>query len=129
MTSRPRFSFAARVRSFQHAFRGLFWLVTGEHNAWIHAVTTLLVILSGTILDISLTEWALLALAIAAVWTAEALNAAIERLGDAISEAPHPLVGAAKDLGAAGVLASAAGAATVGLVVLGPRILTALGLS
>ncbi len=128
MSSRARFSFTARVRSFRHAFRGLFSLVTGEHNAWIHAVATLLVVVSGALLDTTATEWALLTLAIAAVWTAEALNAAIERLGDAISEAPDPLVGAAKDLGAAGVLASAMGAGVVGLLVLGPRALSAVGL-
>ena len=127
MTSRARFSFIGRVRSFQHAFRGLLALVTSEHNAWIHAVATVLVVAVGALLDIAPAEWALLALAIAAVWTAEALNAAIERLGDAISEAPHSLVGTAKDLAAAGVLASAVGAGVVGLVVLGPRILDAIG--
>ena len=126
MTSRARFSFVARVRSFQHAFRGLRVLVAGEQNAWIHLVATLLVLTLGAFFPVTRIEWALLALAIAAVWAAEALNAAVERLGDAVSEASHPLVGAAKDLGAAGVLASAAGAAVVGLLVFGPRLLSAL---
>jgi len=126
MASHARFTLAARLRSFRPAFHGLFLLVVREHNAWIHAAATVLVIALGALVGLTRVEWALVTLAIAAVWAAEALNAAIERLGDAVTEKDHPLVGAAKDFGAAGVLACSIGAAGVGLLVLGPRILSAL---
>jgi diacylglycerol kinase (ATP) len=127
MASRARFSPKARLSSFLHASRGLVALVVQEHNAWIHGGATILVVLLGVWLQIAPAEWALVTLATASVWTAEALNAAVERLGDAVSEAAHPLVGTAKDLGAGGVLASAIGAAIVGLIVFGPRLLALVG--
>ena len=110
------------MNSFRYAFRGLRLLLVGEHNAWLHLVATLLAVGLGLFLSLGAIEWAILVLAIATVWTAEALNAAIERLGDAVSASPHPLVGAAKDLGAGGVLASAIGAMVVGVLILGPRM-------
>ena len=126
MISRAPFTLAARLRSFRPALRGLFLLVYREHNAWIHSAATVLVFALGVAVGLSRVEWALIALATASVWGSEALNAAIERLGDAVTQKDHPLVGAAKDFGAAGVLACSTGAAVVGLLVLGPRILAAL---
>ena len=119
----PRFSLAARARSFGHAFRGVAALVASQHNAWIHAVATLVVVALGLALGVSRLEWALLALAIAAVWTAEGLNTALEWLCDVASPERHPLVGRAKDVAAASVLIAAAGSALVGLLVLGPPLL------
>ena len=53
---------------------------------------------------------------------AEAVNTAVETLADAVKPERHPLVGRAKDLAAAGVLLAAMAAATVGLLVFGPRV-------
>jgi diacylglycerol kinase (ATP) len=119
----PRFSLAARGRSFVYAFRGVAELVSSQHNAWIHAAATLVVIGLGLVLGVSRLEWALLALAIGAVWTAEGLNTAIEWLCDVASPEHHPLVGKAKDVAAASVLLAAAASALVGLFVLGPPLL------
>lgn len=56
----------------------------------------------------------------------ELLNAAFERLADALHPSTHPLVGAAKDAAAGAVLVSAAAAALVGLVSMGPALLQRL---
>lgn len=117
-----RFSIAARVRSFGYAFHGVALLLRSQHNAWIHATATLLVCALGGLLGVSRGDWLWLAAAIAAVWAAEALNSAIESLADAVHPAPHPLVGRAKDLAAAAVLIVSLGAATIGLLVLGPPL-------
>jgi diacylglycerol kinase (ATP) len=117
-----RFSIAARVRSFGYAFHGVALLLRSQHNAWIHATATLLVCALGGLLGVSRGDWLWLAAAIAAVWGAEALNSAIESLADAVHPAPHPLVGRAKDLAAAAVLIVSLGAATIGLLVLGPPL-------
>ena len=117
-----RFSIAARVRSFGYAFHGVALLLRSQHNAWIHATATLLVCALGALLGVSRGDWLWLVAAIAAVWAAEALNSAIESLADAVHPAPHPLVGRAKDLAAAAVLIVSLGAATIGLLVLGPPL-------
>jgi diacylglycerol kinase (ATP) len=66
-------------------------------------------------------------LALAGVWAAEAFNTAIELLGDAVASDDHPLVGLAKDVAAGGVLVTVVGAVAIGLLVLVPRALQALG--
>jgi diacylglycerol kinase len=118
-----RLRLAARLRSFVHAGRGLAVLVATQHNAWIHATATLVVLGLGLALEISRPEWALIALAVAGVWTAEALNTAFEWMCDVASPEFHPLVRRAKDVAAGGVLVAAIGASVVGLLVFGPRLL------
>ena len=67
-----------------------------------------------------------LILAIVAVWTAEALNTAFELLADVASSGFHPLVEKSKDVAAGAVLISAIGSAVIGVIVLGPHVLTVL---
>ena len=123
---RRPFRLADRARSFVHAFRGIAILVAEEHNAWIHAAATVAVIALGLLLGVSRLEWALLALAIGLVWSAEALNTAIEWLCDVASPEHHPLVAKAKDVAAAGVLLAALAAAAAGACVFVPRLLSLL---
>jgi diacylglycerol kinase len=75
------------------------------------------------VLEIPREGWLWLVAAIAGVFAAEAFNSALESLADAAHPAPHPLVGRAKDLAAAAVLIAAAGAALIGLLVLGRPLL------
>jgi diacylglycerol kinase (ATP) len=117
------FSLGGRIASFGHAFRGLAALVRTQHNAKIHAAVTLAVCALAALLGISAVEWLAVVLAISSVWTAEALNTAFESLCDAAVPEHHPLVRRAKDVAAGGVLLSATGAATVGLIVFAPRLL------
>lgn len=122
------FSLGARVKSFGYAFSGIALLVRSQHNAWIHALATALVVGLGMLFPISALEWCALILAIALVWIAEALNTSIEFLADALSPEHHPMVGKAKDAAAGGVLLAAIAAAAVGFIVLGPHCLAFLGL-
>ena len=85
-------------------------------------MATALVVIAGYGCALSRTEWCLIALAAAAVWTAEALNTALEFLADAAVAEFHPIVGRAKDVAAGGVLLSALGAAIVGVLVFGPHL-------
>jgi diacylglycerol kinase (ATP) len=116
------FSLGARLASFGYAFRGLATLLATQHNAWIHAAATAVVCALGALLGISTGEWLAVALAIASVWSSEAMNTAFESLCDLVSPDHHPLVQRAKDVAAGAVLVSATGAATVGLIVFGPRL-------
>ena len=93
-----------------------------SRNAWIHALSSGLVVLVSAWLQISLLEWALIILAIGMVWIAEFINTAIESVVDLVTEDHHPLAKASKDVGAAAVLISALTAILIGLIVLGPPL-------
>jgi diacylglycerol kinase (ATP) len=115
------FTIRRRIRSFRDAFRGLWTMLRSQHNAWIHALATGVAVAAGIVSGLSPLQWCAIVLAIGAVWTAEALNTALELLADAASPEPHPLVGKAKDVAAGAVLITALGAVIVALLVFGPR--------
>ena len=111
-----------RRRSFAHAFSGLAYVFRTQKNAWIHALATVLATAAGFWLQISETEWAVLALTIMAVWAAECFNTAVEATVDLVSPQLHPLAKIAKDSAAAGVLITAIGAVAVGILLFGPPL-------
>lgn len=98
-----------------------------QHNAWLHAGATVLVLALAVVCGLRTWEWVALVLAIVLVWLAEALNTALEFLADVVSPGPHPLIKQAKDVAAAAVLIASAGAAMVGALILGPHLLRLLG--
>jgi len=118
-----RFSFKDRIQSFRHAIRGTGLMLKSQHNAWVHATTSVLVLLFGAFLGLSPGEWCWLVIAIMAVWTAEALNTALEFLADAASPEFHPMVKKAKDVAAGAVLISATGSVVIGVLIFGPYVL------
>lgn len=114
------FSYTGRLRSFRFAFIGLWTMLKTQHNAWVHAAASLVVIAAGLGLRITTLDWCLLVLAVMAVWSAEALNTAFEFLADVASPEYHPTVKHAKDVAAAAVLIAAIGSVTIGGLVFGP---------
>lgn len=111
-----------RVESFEFAFKGLATLVRTQPNAKFHLFATVCVVALGLFLNISYTDWAIIALAIGSVWAAEALNTGLEFLADKVAPEWHKLVGNAKDAAAGGVLAVSITAAVAGLLIFLPYI-------
>ena len=97
-------------------------MVKSQHNAWIHALATAVVVIVGLVIRLSTAEWCWIVLAVMAVWTAEALNTAFEFLTDVASPSFHPLAGKAKDVAAGAVLISAIGSVVIGVLVFGPHL-------
>ena len=118
--------FYSRAESFRHAFRGLFYALKTQRNAWIHSAITFAIFIAGLWLKISLMDWAMLVLAIAFVFMAEFINTAIEAVVDLASPNKHPLAKIGKDVGAAAVLVVAFASIVVGLLILGPPLITKL---
>lgn len=116
----------SRVRSFQAAFAGWWYVIRTQKNAWIHVLATACVLASAAWLGLSRQEWAVLILTIAVVWTAEFLNTALEAVVDLASPNRHPLAKVGKDVGAAAVLIAAMSAVIIGLIILGPPLYTRL---
>src|SRR5512143_2774025 len=94
----------SRIHSFGHAFRGGWYVVRTQRNAWIHVTVTAIVVLLSVWLQLSLRDWSVIILATTIVFVAEFLNTAIEVVVDLASPQQHPLAKVAKDVGAATVL-------------------------
>ena len=124
MTDRPAtWSAATRLRSFRCAIRGVGFVMTTQPHARVHAVATLLVVAAAAFLHVDRVDWVMLIGAMAMVWTAEALNTAVEFACDAVIREHQPLIGKAKDAAAGAVLLAAVGAAVIGALVFVPRFL------
>ena len=94
----------ARVKSFGYAFHGNRTLIETQPHARIHLISTLIVVIGGFFLKLQKTEWLAILICIGMVWMAEAMNTAIEFLGDEVSLEQRERIGKAKDVAAAGVL-------------------------
>jgi len=114
--------FISRYYAFGHAFRGLWYVLRTQKNAWVHAVVTTLIVIVSLWLHISTQSWAILVLTIALVWSAEFFNTAIEAVVDLASPVHHPLAKTGKDVGAAAVLIAALASVLIGLLILGPPL-------
>lgn len=123
ISERQKFSLVARMRSFNHAFRGISIIFKTQHNAWIHIIVATLVIFLGVWLNISHIEWLLIVISIFTVLTAEAWNTAIEIDIDLTSPNFHPYAKDTKDVASGAVLLAAIGASIVGLIIFVPKIL------
>jgi diacylglycerol kinase len=118
------FSVNDRVKSFWYAFSGLTQFFQNQHNAIVHAIATVIVILAGFLLRLTSIEWMLTVVAIALVWTAELFNTAIEALCDMVMREKHPQIKFIKDVAAAAVLVSALAAVIIGLIIFIPKIVS-----
>ena len=111
-----------RWQSVCCAWQGVRVLISQEPNVRIHAVATVVVVGLGAWLRLSLQEWALITVAIAMVWVAEAINTAIESAVDLCSPDLHPLAKRAKDVAAGAVLLASLFAVVLGVLVLGSAV-------
>ncbi|MEQ9411150.1 MAG: diacylglycerol kinase family protein [Fuerstiella sp.] len=111
-----------RFASFRFAFRGIAVLFRGEIHAWFHLVATIAVLVAAIAFSVTAAEAGLLILACGLVWTAEAVNTAVELTVDLISPDYHDLAGRAKDVAAGAVLLASLTAACIGVLVFAPRL-------
>ena len=112
-----------RIRSLGYAFSGIRELLKREKNTRIYLFFTVSAAAAGFILDISMIEWTVLILIIGAIWSAEAINSAIERTVDLVTGEQRPLAKAAKDLAAACVLILAITSVIIGFLMFLPKII------
>ncbi len=117
-----RFSIKDRIRSFKYALRGILFMMSGEHNFYIHMAAALLVIVAGFWLQVSRTDWLWLVLAIGLVMSAETFNSAIEKLVDLKEPDQRPEAGKVKDMAAGAVLLAAITAAIIGVLIFWPYL-------
>jgi diacylglycerol kinase (ATP) len=112
----------SRISAFGHAFRGWWYVLRTQHNAWIHLIFASVVVLVGLWLGLEPLDWAVIVLTIAIVFTAEFINTAIEAVVDLASPVHHPLAKVGKDVGAGAVLVAALAGIVIGLLIIGPPL-------
>ena len=118
-----RFSTRQRLKSFVYAFSGIRYFFQREHNAWIHGVAAILVLMFAFLMKISAIEMIAILVSIALVWITEMFNTAIESIMDHLSPGQHPNVKVIKDLAAGAVLIAAFIAFIIGLIIFIPKLL------
>src|SRR5664279_1642871 len=69
---------ANRVASIKYAIAGLLYVLTHEQSIKLATIATAVVVVIGLWLHVGIDAWALLTLALGAVWITECLNTAIE---------------------------------------------------
>jgi diacylglycerol kinase len=109
-------------RSFDYAWQGVVYVVRTQRNAKVHLGISLVVIVAGVLLRVTPVEWAVLALTIGVVLSAEMVNTVAEMAVDMLVQHEHPMAKAAKDVGAGAVLIGAIAAVAVGVAIFGPRL-------
>jgi diacylglycerol kinase (ATP) len=117
-----KFSIRNRVRSFSHAIAGIMRFIRNEHNARIHVVATVAVIVAAVALKVSHQDAMALAFAIGLVWVTEMLNTCLERTLDFITPDFYPEIGFIKDLAAGAVLVASITALVIGGFIFIPKI-------
>ena len=100
---------SAFLRSFHFAFQGIGYALCTQRNARVHAMVACMVIAAGIYFRISAIEWAILALTIGTVFSAEMINTVAELAVDLLTQHYHPMAKVAKDVGA-------------GVAIFGPRV-------
>jgi len=102
------------IGSLNCAIEGILWAAKTQRHMLFHLVASILVLIGALALNLSLHEFALLALAIILVLFAELMNTAIEVVVDLVAPDFHPLAQRAKDVAAGAVLFASGGALILG---------------
>lgn len=109
--------------SFAYAFEGVLSGLRSERNMVIHFSAMATVIVFGSLLGLSATEWMICIILFGVVLMAELMNTAIETIVDILCPEYDPRAKVAKDTAAGAVLMAAVAAAIVGAIIFAPKLL------
>lgn len=109
------------INSFKYAFTGIGSAFKTERNMKIHFSVMLLVIISGILFKINITEWIACISCFVLVIGAEMFNTSIEKVVDLASPEKNEIAKIAKDTSAGAVLIFAIGSAIIGLLIFVPK--------
>lgn len=120
----PKQEYKKIINSFKYAIEGLVSSFKTERNMKIHIMAMIIVIALGIFTKLNKIEWCIITIAIVMVISAELFNTAIETVVDMVSPQKNPQAKLVKDIAAAAVLVLAIGAAVIGIIIFGPKIVT-----
>ena len=121
-TNKDNFRGQSILRSFGVAISGILLVVKEERNIKIHILATILAIILGVVLNISIGEWCVVTIAIGIVMAGELINSAIETLVDVVMPNYDIRAKKVKDVSAGAVLILAISALIVGMLIFIPKL-------
>jgi diacylglycerol kinase len=105
-----------------YALAGISYMLRSQTNTRIMGAATVAVLIAGCWIGIDALRWAVLTLALALVWIAEFINAAIEAAVNISTPSFHPMAKVAKDVAAGAVLVASVAALLIGAFILAPPL-------
>jgi diacylglycerol kinase (ATP) len=118
-----KFSIPQRVKSIRFAMEGITSFFNSEHNAIVHLLATIAVILVSFAFRLTTTEWLFVVASVALVWITELINTAIEKAMDLISTETRQEIQFIKDVAAAAVLIAALNSVVTGALIFIPKFI------
>lgn len=117
------FKLMDRVKSLKFAVNGIKLLLKNEHNARVHLLIALIVIIASYVFSIDAAEFMFIIISIGLVFIVELLNTAIENIANFVEPKSNEKIGEIKDYAAGAVLVSAIVSIIIGLIIFIPKIL------
>ncbi|NND31007.1 MAG: diacylglycerol kinase family protein [Saprospiraceae bacterium] len=111
-------------QSFKVATLGIYQFLLSDYHGKVHLSIATFTCLSGIYLGLSKIEWLIVALCIGMVFSAEMINAAIEKLCDLVQPKFDARVKVIKDISAGAVLVVSLIAGITGIAIFLPKIIT-----
>lgn len=111
------------IFSFKYAFEGIITTIKEERNMFIHFLITIIVVITGVYVRLSLNEWIICLLLFALVFSLELINTAIENTVDLVTTKKNKKAKLAKDAAAGAVLIAAIFASIIGIIIFLPKFI------
>lgn len=108
--------------SAKYAVDGLCYAYRNEHSLWIHAVLSILAIIFGFALNITINQWIVVLIALGMILAFELVNTAMEACVDMVTLEYNELARIAKDCCSAATFVTSTMGFVVAVVVYGPKI-------
>lgn len=112
----------SRIASLKYAIAGLLYVLVREQSIKLAMIVSGITLIVGLWLQIGIISWALLTLALGAVWVTECINTAIEAAIDLGTTDPHPMAKVGKDVASAAALVSSLVFLIIVALILLPRL-------
>ncbi len=103
--------------AFACAWHGIIDTIRTQRNMRIHLVIAILAVILGFIFNITTTEWCIIIICIALVFSLEIINTALESVVDVSCDHYHDLAKRAKDCAAGAVLVVAIASVVIGAII------------
>lgn len=114
--------------SAKYSVDGLVYAYGHEHSLWIHAFCSVLAVILGFTLKISLNQWSVILISLGVILAFELVNTAMEACVDMVTLEFHELAKIAKDCCSAATFVASAIGFIIAVVVFGPKLLLLFGI-
>lgn len=109
--------------STKYAIDGLVYAYAHEHSLWLHGILSIISIILGFVLKISLMQWSIILISLAVILAFELVNTAMEACVDMVTLEYNELARIAKDCCSGATFVMSMAGVIIAIVIYGPKIL------